>query len=951
MPRIEIKFKDGIFDAHAEGIRKKLNSKGFNIQKVIFMRVFNIGGELTEEELKKLGHAFSDSVVEEFSYKSPFAIYGWRVEVGYLPGVTDNPARIAKGAARRAIGKEIEVYSSRVYSLIGNIGEREIKEIAKILHNPLVERCRPSLPLEESFSPFLARVELKEKPKLRFIKPDFKLIKKMSEKGALALSDKEISAIVEFFSKPEITAERKEKGLKGITDVELEAIAQTWSEHCKHKIFNAIIEYEDESGRKETINSLFKTYIVGATNSVSSPSVVSVFKDNGGVVWFDDSHYIVAKVETHNAPSALDPYGGALTGILGVQRDVLGTGLGAKPFAGLDVLCFAPFNERPHPGAKSSEDLFEGVVAGIKDGGNKTGVPTINGSVVFEPCFNGRPLVYAGTFGIMPSRIVERKSEKKEIKPGYLAVMVGGRVGKDGVHGATASSMAISKKTPMGMVQLGDPFMQKKAIDFVLEARDRRLYEAITDNGAGGLSSSIGELGAEGCEIWLDKVPLKYPGLQPWETLVSESQERMTLAVREEAVPELKELAKKHDVEIAVVGRFTNTGKFVVKYREKIVAYLSTSFLHNPPRMVLKAKGRRRNFEEKQVYIDDYSCVLLDLLKMPNIASKEYVIRQYDHEVQGGSVIKPLAGFDGPADAAVFRPLLHKKDAVVIGHGICPKYIHDAYDMAAMAFDEAVRNVVCVGSYPIAALDNFCWPNPLENEEKLGALVRANKALYDGAVAFSIPFISGKDSMKNDFVDKKGVKHSINPTLLITAIGIMSDASKAVSSDFKESGDLVYVAGITKDELGGSELYKLFGTIGNKNPKVNFSLNKKVYSALHNLAVREFVRSMHDVSDGGLAVALAESAIGGSVGIDVDVSRVESETDKLESLLFSESSGRIVFSIHPEDKEEVEKILGGVPYALIGRVRGDSRFVVRAWGRQILNEDVAELARAWRVFP
>lgn len=951
MPRIEIKLKDGIFDAHAEGIRKKLNSKGFNIQKVIFIRVFNIGDELSENELEKLGGAFSDGVSEEFSFKSSFAVYGWRAEIGYLPGVTDNPARVAREAAKMAIGKDIEIYSSRVYSLIGNIGGSGMKEIVKLLHNPLVERCRISIPLEQNFTPYLARVELKEKQKLRFSKPNFNTLKKASDDGALALSDREISAIVDFFNRPEVSAERKAIGLKGITDVELEAIAQTWSEHCKHKIFNAMIEYEDESGKKEMINSLFKTYIVGATNAVSSPSVVSVFKDNGGVVWFDDSHYIVAKVETHNAPSALDPYGGALTGILGVQRDVLGTGLGAKPFAALDVLCFAPFSDRAHPGAKSSLELFEGVVAGIKDGGNKTGIPTINGSVVFEPCFNGRPIVYAGTFGIMPSRIVERKSEKKEIKPGYFAVMVGGRVGKDGVHGATASSMAISKKTPMGMVQLGDAFMQKKVIDFVLDARDRRLYEAITDNGAGGLSSSIGELGMEGCEIWLDKVPLKYPGLQPWEILVSESQERMTLVVKEEALGELKELAKKHDVEISIVGKFTNTGKFIVKYKGKIVGFLSSTFLHNPPRMVLKARWRRKNFNEKQVYIDSYSRVLMDMLKMPNIASKEYVIRQYDHEVQGGSVIKPLVGFDGPSDAAVFRPLLHKKEAIVIGHGICPKYVHDAYDMAAMAFDEAVRNVVCAGAYPIAALDNFSWPNPLDDEEKLGALVRANKALYDGAIGFGIPFISGKDSMKNDFVDKKGVKHSIHPTLLITAIGVMNDATRAVGSDFKEVGDLIYIAGITRDELGGSELHKLFGAVGNKNPKVDFSLNKKIYLALHNTAVRELVRSMHDVSDGGLAVALAESAIGGNTGIDVDVSRVEKETDKLEALLFSESSGRIIFSIHPDDKEEVESFLGSIPCAQVGRVRGDSRFVVRAWGRQVLNEDVSELARAWRSFP
>ncbi|VVC04664.1 Phosphoribosylformylglycinamidine synthase subunit PurL [Candidatus Burarchaeum australiense] len=690
---------------------------------------------------------------------------------------------------------------------------------------------------------------------------------------------------------------------------------------------------------------------------LKKPYVLSAFKDNGGIIKFNPAYDIAVKVETHNAPSALDPYGGALTGILGVNRDIIGTGMGASPIANVDMLCFGNLDEKNVPeGVLHPRRIYEGVVEGIKDGGNKSGIPTVNGSFTFEQGFTARPVIYCGTLVIMPTEINGRKTSEKKVEPGLLAVMVGGRVGKDGIHGATFSSQQLDSHIPTSVVQIGDPITQKKVLDFIIEARDALLYEAITDNGAGGLSSSIGEMAEQsnGCEIWLEAVPLKYPGLQPWEIVVSESQERMSIAVKKENVEKLEQLAKKHEVEMTVVGKFTDSGRLHALYEGKTVAYLDMEFLHKPPRLKLEAKWKRKTFMEPNITERDLGVVFRRLLALPNIASKEHTIRRYDHEVQGKSVIKPLMGNNSPCDAAVIKPVFESWEGLVVAHGICPKYVQDSHDMAMAAFDEAVRNALAVGAKfgYLAALDNFSWPDPVQSDKtpdgeyKLAQLVRACMAVYYCSTGYGIPLVSGKDSVKNDYYGKDG-KYSIPPTLLMTVIGKITDVRNAVSSEFKQEGDALYVLGITREELGGSEYYRLFNGTGNTCPKVNIEETLPLYRAFSNACELRLVKSAHDISDGGLAVALAECSFPSGIGVEADVSRIPAETQNEDALLFSESAGRFVVSVAEKDAEKFERIMHGAKFARVGRVRGDKRFVIRKGESTLINEDSRDLKAIW----
>lgn len=960
--RLEVTLKENISDITGQQLKERATALGIKLDAVHFIECYNIDAELTEEELKLLGReVFTDRITQDFFYNKPAFEYAWRIEIGLLPGVTDNVGKSASAAIADAIGKNVNVYYSRMYALIGSVDEKSCEKVAEMLHNKLIERCIIHLPLRQT-TPYLPKVDLKEEPKVERISLRISKarLEQLIRERLLALSVKEFKIIRSYLRSPRILAARKKVGLDTrITDVELEAIAQTWSEHCKHKIFNAMIAYYDENGEKHPIDSLFKTFIAGATNSIHKPYIVSVFSDNGGIIKFNHEWDIAVKVETHNAPSALDPYGGALTGILGVQRDVLGTGIGAMPIANMDMLCFGPLDTEEVPtGVLHPKRIFDGVVKGIEHGGNKMGIPTVNGSITFDDCFIARPLVYCGTVGIMPAAIEERKTSEKRIEPGWLAVMVGGRIGKDGIHGATFSSQQLESGTPQSVVQIGDPITQKKMLDFVLEARDRMLYEAITDNGAGGLSSSIGELAklSGGCEIWLDACPLKYPGLQPWEILLSESQERMTLAVRPEKLDALFALAKKHDVECTVVGKFTNSRYFHVLYRGETVAYLSMRFLHEGmPQLKLTARWERRIFKEPKITETDLGGILCRLLETPNIASKEFVIRQYDHEVKGQSVVKPL--MRGPNDGAVIKPLFNSDEGLVIAHGICPKYIQDTHTMAALAFDEAVRNAIAAGAEfgYLAALDNFCWPDPVkcektpDGEYKLAQLVRSCTSIYNCALAYSIPFISGKDSMKNDYYTHDG-KYSIHPTLLITIIGKLHNIDRAMTVDFKQPGDIIYVLGVTRDEMGSSEYYRLFGGIGNNPPKVRLEENRLLYSALSKAITDGIPASVHDVSDGGLAVALAECTFGCLLGAEIDIDALPRETEKEDVLFFSESAGRFIVSVPKERTDAFEDAMKGTAFAAVGRVRGDKRFIIKRGEEVLINEEVGRLKERWQHF-
>jgi phosphoribosylformylglycinamidine synthase len=625
----------------------------------------------------------------------------------------------------------------------------------------------------------------------------------------------------------------------------------------------------------------------------------------------------------------------------------------------MDMLCFGYLDEAEVPeGVMHPKRIAKGVVRGIRDGGNPVGIPTVNGSITFEKCYTARPLVYAGTVGVMPNQIEGRPTAEKKIEPGYLAIMVGGRIGKDGIHGATFSSQELTKGLSSSVVQIGDSITEKKAIDLVLEARDKGLFEAITDNGAGGLSSSIGELAqiSGGCEIYLDRCPLKYPGLNPWEILLSESQERMTLAVPRERWGELQELSRKHDVEATMVGTFTDSGYFHVFHNEKTVAYLEMEFLHEGMgKLELRANWEKKLLPEPKISRDDYNEILLDLMGAPNIASKEWVIRQYDHEVQGGSVIKPLMCGDGPCDAGVIRPDLDWEEGIVISHGVCPKFIEDSYHMAQLALDEAVRNAVACGamfSY-LSCLDNFSWPDPIKSERnpdgeyKLAQLVRCVKGMHDAAVAYGVPLISGKDSMKNDY-HIKGKKYSINPTLVVTVVGKIADVEEALSSDFKEPGDSIYLLGSTRGALGGSEYCKLFGGVGSGMPELDLAANAALYNAFSKAAALGLVESAHDVSDGGIAVAASECAMSRLRGADIDLSLCIRETDDLAALLFSEDGGRLVVSVKPENEKKFEKAMDGTTARKVGRVRGDKRVVIRFGEKTVVNQEASELKARWR---
>ncbi|MEE8434919.1 MAG: AIR synthase-related protein, partial [bacterium] len=695
----------------------------------------------------------------------------------------------------------------------------------------------------------------------------------------------------------------------------------------------------------------------------------SVFKDNAGVVKFDERWSLVFKVETHNSPSALDPYGGALTGIVGVNRDPFGTGRGAQLIFNTDVFCFAPpFHDEPlPPRLLHPRRIYEGVRLGVEHGGNKSGIPTVNGSLTFHERFLGTPLVFCGTGGLLPAEIAGRPGHEKWIQAGDRIVMVGGRIGADGIHGATFSSLELSENSPATAVQIGDPIVQKKMFDFLLKARELSLYNAITDNGAGGLSSSVGEMAqlSGGATLHLDWAPLKYPGLQPWEIFISEAQERMTLAVPPEKLAALLTLSKRMEVESTDLGEFNDSGVLKAVYEGEVVALLEMDFLHHGlPAMKLEAKWRPPDpVDPGPLPEGDLTPLLLRLLGRLNICSKETIVRQYDHEVQGGSVVKPLTGAedDGPSDAAVLRPVLDSRRGVAVAHGICPRYSElDTYHMAACAVDEAVRSIVATGGDPerIAGLDNFCWCDPVPSptnpdaEYKMAQLVRAVRAVHDVAVAYGVPLISGKDSMKNDYVHGEQ-RISIPPTLLFSALGIVNDIGRVVTMDVKEPGDRVYLIGHTRAELGASELLAELGLRGGGVPTVKTAEALASYRLLHRAIVADYVRSAHDCSDGGLAVALAESAFAGGYGMTLQLGNLAAgEGLDATTLLFSETPSRLVVSVPERHHEAFENLMKDIPCHRLGVVTADPRLVIRetdAPGSTLwIDASLTALKRSWQ---
>ncbi len=791
---------------------------------------------------------------------------------------------------------------------------------------------------------------------------------RLSREGQLYLQLAEMQTIQQHFA-----AMQREP-----TDIELETIAQTWSEHCSHKTLAGRIAYRDADGERQFDNMLKET-IFAATMKLretwgEDDWCVSVFKDNAGIVRFDEQYNVAFKVETHNHPSALEPYGGANTGIGGVIRDTMGTGMGAKPVCNTDVFCFAP-PETPADALPSGvlhpKRVMQGVVGGVRDYGNRMGIPTVNGAVYFDPRYLGNPLVYCGNVGLIPQEM-----SFKEPQPGDLIVSVGGRTGRDGIHGATFSSSELTSESETlsgGAVQIGNAIEEKMVLDVLLEARDRGLYTAITDCGAGGFSSAVGEMGEQiGAEVHLEKAPVKYAGLSYTEIWISEAQERMVLSVPESNWEELRALCTSEGVEASVIGRFTPTGRLTLKYGEAVVGELTMDFLHNGrPPVVREAQFQPLAVQPLKLPQQlDHTATLKQILGSHNVASKEWIIRQYDHEVQGGSVVKPLVGIahDGPSDAAIVRPILDSRRGLVISCGMNPRYGDlDPYHMAASAIDEAVRNCVAVGADPkrIAILDNFCWGD-CENSATLGSLVRAALACHDLSLVLETPFISGKDSLNNEYsyVDKQGKKQTIAipASLLISAMGQIDDARRAVTMDLKQAGNRLYLVGETKDELGGSHLALVRGLEGGNVPTVDPPRAKATFAAIHAAIGAGLVRSCHDLSEGGLATAAAEMAFAGGLGAKIRLDklpvaglRVTGHSLAATVRCFSESNSRFLCEVTPESAAPFEEQMAGVPCACLGEVVAEPRLIIletegdeAASTPALVDASLAELKESWQ---
>jgi len=741
---------------------------------------------------------------------------------------------------------------------------------------------------------------------------------------------------------------------------ELESIAQTWSEHCKHKTFSGPVKFSFK-GKVKRYKNLFKETIVKATKELNRPWCLSVFKDNAGIVEFgkDKKWGLAFKAETHNHPCAVEPYGGAETGVGGVIRDILGVGLGAKPVLNTDSFCFGRLDskEKLPKNALGAERVFRGVVEGVRDYGNRMGIPTASGGIYFDDGYLLNPLVYVGCAGLIPTDKIEKK-----VRPGDLIVSIGGRTGRDGIHGATFSSASIEEETSSSAVQIGHAINEKKVLDVLMRARDLGLYDALTDCGAGGFSSAIGELGSEtGAHVRLENAALKDTRIEPWEIWVSESQERMILAVPPGKLPALEDILNSESCEYCVLGEFTSDGRLLVTFNGEAVADLSMYFLHEGvPNFEKAASHRPPKISDRPPKASgkSHGAILKELLAHPNICSRQSVITQYDHEVQGGTVIKPLQGAagDGPGDATVIWP--HSAtgntgdfSGFAVSHGFNPAVGRlDPYQMALYSVDEAVRNLLCSGAEVsrTALLDNFCAASPAD-PAVMGGLVLAAEGCYDAAIGFGAPFVSGKDSFYNQSKDAAGKDRPIPLSLLISATAPVDDIRKAITMNFKEAGNPVYLAGTNKRGLGGSVYEELYGSGNNYLSPVEIKAAVRLYAALLKAIKKGHVLAAHDVSQGGLAVTLAEMAFSGGLGAELDLAAADSEKGLSETeLLFGESPSRLALEVVKEKEKDFLKLVKGLPVEEIGFLSEAPVLDIRLGDKRLFKEDINSLKSFWK---
>lgn len=929
------------------GLKNKIKDLGIlTVKDVTELKTFYFEGDLSFNEMETIcQELIADPIVEKYAINSNlFDQKGFKVvEVTTNHGVLALWSdAIKKGAKSLGIEKYFEVKTGRKYLIKGELSSNQLDFISdKLLYNKVIEhkvKGRERV-IYSSQKPGYVFTEV---PLLN--STDEELLK--FSQNRLWLDLNEMKAIQNYF----------QKLARNPTDVELEHIAAAWGEHCVHKTFKADIIFNGNN-----VGSLFEM-IKGVTHKLNRDFCLSVFSDNSGVIKFDDNYAVCFKVETHNRPSALEPYGGAITGIVGVNRDPFGTGLGARLIFNTDTFCFGPL-DYPHEklpvGVLHPKRIMDGVVAGVRDGGNNMGIPTVNGGIYFDERYLGNPLVYCGTGGIMP---IEFSRKGSPLVNDHI-VMVGGRVGRDGLHGATFSSGELtseSEKVSSGSVQIGNPIVEKKMFDVLLKCRDLKLYRAITDCGAAGLASAVGEMGEKtGVEANLEKVPLKYSGLSAWEIWLSEAQERMVLAVPPENVEKLIELCKSEDVEATDIGVFTDTGRLELFYQGQKVSDLDFSFIRDglPQKAMIAVWHPEPITSLESNRLNKLTSYLKKILSLPNVCSKELVIRCYDHEVQGGSVIKPLVGCanDGPSDAAVIKPLLNSNRGIVISSGMNPLYGDtNPENMAASAVDETLRQIISVGgdpfSNPTGILGNYSWGSP-NKPDRLGSLYLATKGYTKTCFGYGVPIISGKDSLNNEYALPDGTTICIPPTLLISAISVIPNVNNCITMDVKKPGSKIYLVGKTYRELGGSHYYLTRNIKGGDVPAVKISDSKHLMTGLHQAIMKKAVISCHDCSEGGLAVAASEMAFAGGYGMELDIKQIVKSDDLIydDEILFSESNSRFIVEV-PIDKEKAfRRIMNGIDLTELGTVSKDHKFVVHGMnGKKIIETDIRALKKCWQ---
>ena len=964
--RIEVGLHEHLPDPAAEALAAQFKSLGLPAPTCArTVRIFWVEVELACEHVLALAaKLFADPLTEKASVNQ--SLYdeagAKRLEIVRKPGVMDPVVDSLRKALADSGVHAAHVATGRKYLVWGPLDADVLHGAARrILANESIEEIHLDAPAPVHRLSGAAKFELRRVPLAG--KSEVELLD-LSKQGCLSLSAAEMRSIQAHFEKLD----------RDPTDIELETIAQTWSEHCRHKTMKGIVNFSGPDGQQKRYENLLKETIVRATETVDHSRCLSVFKDNAGVVAFDDTWAVTFKVETHNHPSAIEPYGGAGTGLGGCIRDTLGTGLGAQPIANTDVFCFglpdARFEDLP-PGTLHPRRVMQGVVSGVRDYGNRMGIPTVNGAVHFDSRYTGNPLVYCGSVGLIP-----RDKIDKAARCGDLIVVLGGRTGRDGIHGATFSSVELTQESETvssGAVQIGNAIEEKKVLDVLMQARDAGLYTCVTDCGAGGLSSAIGEMGEEtGAEVDLEKPPLKYTGLTYTEIWISEAQERMVLAVPPERWLALERLCEAEAVEATVIGQFTSDRMLRLRCQGTLVGELAMEFLHGglpivertavwagrppvtDPICALSTHGQRDPHE-------DVGRVLRDLLAHPTLASKEWIVRQYDHEVQGRMVLKPLVGLrdDGPGDAAVLTPVLGSTQGLALSNGLCPQFTElDPREMARLAVDEALRNAVAVGADPAHCfiLDNFSWGNTAKPEQ-LGTLTLACEGAAEAAIAYGTPFISGKDSLNNEYASA-GQTIAIPGTLLISALMLVPDVRQCVTMDLKQSGNKIVLVGETRAELAGSHYNLVTGRPSNcgRVPSVDLAVAKRTFAQLHAAIRKGYVAACHDLSEGGLAVAAAEMAFAGGLGISIGLENVpflRRELPTTVALLFSESPSRFLVEVPEKDYDAFLAEMYGVPCATVGCVIKDPYVHIHRLEEtgaivQVLKMPTMELKAAWQ---